>query len=319
MAVDPGLATCFAAVAEAKSFTQAAVRLGLTQPQVSLRIAKLEHQLGFPLLARTTRQVELTQLGKSFLPYAEDIARACEAAKTFAMSLESRQANVFRVGSPEVSLAQHVRRELIIGFMDRYPRIQLDTCIMNLRVLWDKLISGELDAVLSYKVVVNSRRPPIPHGCDEVPLLHTIGHICVPKESPLAKLKVLRPEDLTGQSMVISPGKDCPNVIEDLEAALRRMGVSISLAPETHRSTLEYMARARRLLSFQWCEPGVAPPPAPADMVVLPLENDLFVLELSIMTQRGSRSMLARRFVEMAKEVAARHVQKEFEPVAQAS
>lgn len=319
MSVDPGLATCFAAVAEAKSFTQAAVRLGLTQPQVSLRIAKLEHQLGFPLLARTTRQVELTQMGKSFLPYAQDIARACDAARAFAASLESRQAKVFRVGSPEISLAQHVRRELLIGFMDRYPRIQLDTCIMNLRVLWDKLIHGELDAVLSYKVVVNGRRPPSPQGCDEVPLLHTVGHICVPKESPLAKLKVLSSQDLAGQSMVISPGKDCPNVIEDLEISLRRMGVNTCMAPETHRPTLEYMAQSRRLLCFQWTERGVPPPPAPDEMVVLPLEDDLFVLELSIMTQRGSRSMLARRFIDMAKEVAASHAHDEFAPVARAS
>jgi DNA-binding transcriptional LysR family regulator len=316
MTVDPSLAACFAAVAEAKSFTRAAVRLGLTQPQVSLRIAKLEHQLGFPVLARTTRQVELTQLGRSFLPYADDIVRACNAAQTFAASVESQQANVLRMGSPEVSLAQNVRSELVKTFMDRYPRARLDIRVANLRILWDQLVADELDVVLNYNIIVNGRRPPVLPGCEETPLLQRIGYVCVPQENPLAKRDALRISDLAGQSIVISPGNDCPNAIEQLRHALTRMGVRITLAPETHRATLEHMAVARRMLYFIWAGPdGLNVKPQPG-MVMLSVEDSPFVLELSVLSQRASQSMLKRRFVDMASDLAATYWNNDNRPPA---
>ena len=322
MAVDPSLAACFAAVAEAKSFTRAAVRLGLTQPQVSLRIAKLEHQLGFPLLARTTRQVELTQLGRSFLPYADDIVRACNAAQAFAASVESQQANVLRMGSPEVSLAQNVRSDLVKTFMDRYPRVRLDIQVSNLRLLWDKLVADELDVVLNYNIIVNGRRPPVLPGCEEIPLLQRIGYVCVPHENPLSRRDVLRVSDLAGQAMVISPGKDCPNAIEQLRHALVRMGANITLAPETHRATLEHMAVARRMLYFIWSGPDDAHKARPQPgMIKLAVENSPFVLELGILFQRASQGMLTRRFIDMAREVAAGYRERTHAPgpVARAS
>jgi DNA-binding transcriptional LysR family regulator len=53
----------FCAVVERKSFSQAAERLGVTQPAVSLQIRSLEERLGTQLLDRSGRRVEPTEAG----------------------------------------------------------------------------------------------------------------------------------------------------------------------------------------------------------------------------------------------------------------
>ncbi len=54
----------FCAVVERKSFSQAAERLGVSQPAVSLQIRSLEQRLGQQLLDRSGRRVEPTEAGK---------------------------------------------------------------------------------------------------------------------------------------------------------------------------------------------------------------------------------------------------------------
>jgi len=61
---------CAVAVGEELHFTRAAQRLHLDQSALSRHILKLEAKLGFKLFVRSARGVELTDAGKSFLPFA---------------------------------------------------------------------------------------------------------------------------------------------------------------------------------------------------------------------------------------------------------
>src|SRR6184192_4942923 len=63
MIMDTRQLAAFCAVVERKSFSQAAERLGVTQPAVSLQIRSLEQRLGRRLLDRSGRQVEPTEAG----------------------------------------------------------------------------------------------------------------------------------------------------------------------------------------------------------------------------------------------------------------
>jgi DNA-binding transcriptional LysR family regulator len=56
----------FCAVVERKSFSQAAERLGVTQPAISLQVRSLEKRLGRKLLDRSGRRVEPTEAGLAF-------------------------------------------------------------------------------------------------------------------------------------------------------------------------------------------------------------------------------------------------------------
>ena len=68
--------TCFQSVAQTLSFTGTARRLGIPQSTVSRQINDLESQLGVRLFYRTKRDVQLTQEGQTFLPYAGEILEA---------------------------------------------------------------------------------------------------------------------------------------------------------------------------------------------------------------------------------------------------
>src|SRR5213593_811143 len=63
MLMDTRQLAAFCAVVERKSFSQAAERLGVTQPAVSLQIRSLEQRLGQQLLDRSGRRVEPTEAG----------------------------------------------------------------------------------------------------------------------------------------------------------------------------------------------------------------------------------------------------------------
>ena len=63
----------FLEVGELGSFTAAADRLAISQPALTTTINQMEDLLGVALLKRTTRRVELTDIGADFLPIARDI------------------------------------------------------------------------------------------------------------------------------------------------------------------------------------------------------------------------------------------------------
>ncbi len=75
----------FIALADLGSFSEAADVLFLAQSTLSRHIQALEKELGSQLFRRTTRRVELTELGKKYYPYAKRMVEAedeCEAALT---------------------------------------------------------------------------------------------------------------------------------------------------------------------------------------------------------------------------------------------
>ena len=68
----------FCAVIEKKSFSQAAERLGVTQPAVSLQIRALEKRLGVQLVDRSGRRVEPTEAGQRLYRSAQRVLAAEE-------------------------------------------------------------------------------------------------------------------------------------------------------------------------------------------------------------------------------------------------
>ncbi|ADL51157.1 LysR family transcriptional regulator [Clostridium cellulovorans] len=63
----------FVILAETRNFSKAAKKLNIVQSTVSNRIGELEKYLQVPLFNRTNKNVELTQFGTNFLPYAKRV------------------------------------------------------------------------------------------------------------------------------------------------------------------------------------------------------------------------------------------------------
>jgi len=139
---DLGELSAFAIVAEERSFTRAAVRLGVSQSALSHSIRGLEKRLGLQLLARTTRSVSATAGGAALLqelgPALERIERAVAEAK----KQRERPAGRIRIITPRTATRLVILPKLA-EFVRNYPEIALEVTSSNDPV---DLVAGEYDA-----------------------------------------------------------------------------------------------------------------------------------------------------------------------------
>jgi DNA-binding transcriptional LysR family regulator len=118
----------FAKVVEAKSFSEAARRLGMPVSTVSRRVADLEDQLGARLLDRSTRNLRLTDLGSEVL---EHVQRSAEASEAVAGIVSDRMANVsgkLRLSAPP-SISDTLLSPLVTAFQASYPNVRVQILI----------------------------------------------------------------------------------------------------------------------------------------------------------------------------------------------
>jgi DNA-binding transcriptional LysR family regulator len=76
----------FLALAREGGFSKAAQQRAISQPAFSRRIKSLEEWLGTPLVDRRSHSIVLTPAGERLRPFAEEILRQLEAARTDALS-----------------------------------------------------------------------------------------------------------------------------------------------------------------------------------------------------------------------------------------
>lgn len=112
-------------LAETRSYTQAARRLGISKASVSSRIAELERTAGVPLVRRTTRSVGLTQAGQQLAD--ETRAAFDRIAQSFAgiRDLAGTPRGLLRVTAP-VALGRQYVAPSLPAFLQRYPEIRLE-------------------------------------------------------------------------------------------------------------------------------------------------------------------------------------------------
>ena len=139
---DLGELAAFAVVAEERSFTRAAVRLGISQSALSHSMRGLEKRLGLQLLARTTRSVSPTAAGTALLqdltPALERIERSLAEARKRRESPTGR----IRLIIPRTA-AYMVLLPKLARFARTYPEIVLEVTSSYDPV---DLVAGEYDA-----------------------------------------------------------------------------------------------------------------------------------------------------------------------------
>jgi DNA-binding transcriptional LysR family regulator len=138
-----GALAVFAVVAEERSFTRAALRLGVSRSAVSHLMQALEERLGLRLLSRTTRAVAVTEPGQRLLarlgPALGDIGTALLEAG----QLRHTPAGVIRLIAPPIVLSTLLSPKLA-AFTRAYPDIVLD--ITSEDDTRGDLVAGRYDA-----------------------------------------------------------------------------------------------------------------------------------------------------------------------------
>lgn len=114
----------FAAVADARSFTQGARRLGVSSAQVSKLVARLENRLGARLLNRTTRDVSLTDTGRAYLERARTVLEDFEALEGSVRD-QSGPRGLLKISAP-FSFGASQLTPALLDFAAAYPEVSLD-------------------------------------------------------------------------------------------------------------------------------------------------------------------------------------------------
>lgn len=135
---------CFVAVAEELSFRRAADRLVLSQPALSRQIQRLEQILGFAVLARTTRSVELTAAGAVFLERAREVLTLCADARHAGAEVASGARGRVRVGFTTVA-AIGALAPWLTTMRSSYPDIELALREARSADQLELLLRGRLD------------------------------------------------------------------------------------------------------------------------------------------------------------------------------
>ena len=115
----------FLAVAQERSFTRAAARLGLSQSTLSHTIRGLESRLGVRLLTRTTRSVAPTEAGEQLMrnvgPKLEEIAADLAAVREF----RDKPAGTIRITAIDVAADLHLWPKLR-PLLKTYPDLKIE-------------------------------------------------------------------------------------------------------------------------------------------------------------------------------------------------
>lgn len=120
----------FIQVAQERSFTRAAAKLGMSQSALSHAIKTLEKRLNARLLSRTTRSVNLTRLGEELMTYLEPRITQMDQELTELLQSSNRPSGYLRLSVGEHA-AQTVLWPKLKLFLQRYPHIQVEMVVNN--------------------------------------------------------------------------------------------------------------------------------------------------------------------------------------------
>ena len=115
----------FAVVADERSFTKAALKLGLSRSAISHSVLALEERLGLRLLARTTRSVAPTEAGERLLSRLRPALHDIQASLAEVGQLRAKAAGTVRLIAPPMAVAMNVWSK-IAKFARDYPDVVLD-------------------------------------------------------------------------------------------------------------------------------------------------------------------------------------------------
>lgn len=144
--LDPVWLKTFLTVAETRSFTRAADRLGLRQSTVSQHIRKLEQATTQQLFQRDTHSVELTPDGDAMIGFAHNVIETIDRAMSYFTDGELR--GRVRFGASE-DFVVGALPEILRGFRRSHPRVDLELTVALSGALHEQLRAGELDLVLA--------------------------------------------------------------------------------------------------------------------------------------------------------------------------
>lgn len=205
---------CFLTVADTLNYASAAQLLNISQPAVSRQIMQLEKELGVTLFTRTTRNVVLTDSGKSFLIDARDIVNRMNISRIHLQKNETRAYQILNIAcsdDSDLDFFTTVFRRCKTQFPELKPYVRVIPQKQILRLFRE----NELDVVLSYKQDIFLSRE-----IEFLPLFQDAVCCVVSDQHPFAGRKSLTKSDLYSDNLIVCNSSAQPPAIQELQKEL---------------------------------------------------------------------------------------------------
>jgi DNA-binding transcriptional LysR family regulator len=207
----------FCEVVERRSFSQAAERLGVTQPAVSLQVRALEKRLGTQLLDRSGRRVEPTESGLKLYRSAQRLlALEEEIEGELADEATGELGGTLEIGA-STGPGGVVLAQLLCQFAEAHPRINVALSVFDTQTVVERVAERTLELG-----VVGAA--PRHRGVEYEPFLRdTVVLACPPGHAFADRTVTL--EQLKGEQLIVM--QDGAGVRQMIEDELRGAGMRL--------------------------------------------------------------------------------------------
>ncbi len=285
----------FVAVAEELHFGRAAARLSIVQPSLSQQIRQLEDELGFPLLRRTRRSVELTDAGKAFLTAAQHVLAEVQEAKRIAQ--RAYRGEVGRLVVGYISSSTYDLLPLILrAYRERFPHIEV--------ALRELTTQEQVRALEEERIHVGLLRLPISTAMIRVDVVGREPIVCVlPEEHPLAAHERIPVSMLADEPFVLQP----PQRGSGYYVQLMRLCLASGFSP----NVIQEVSEMHTIVSLVAAGMGVSLVPLSTQnirsqgVVYRELEGGTIMTEMAVAWKRDVHSAIIQNFLAVAREIAS--------------
>ncbi len=225
MNVSPRQLQAFVAVAECQSFAEAATRIHMSQPALSIAIKKLEDTVGGKLLLRTTRTLALTPEGQAFLPVARRLLADWDDALGDLHNLFAKKKGKLAIAAMP-SFAANQLPEVLSDYHRQFPNINVLVDDVVAEAVVEQVRSGRAEVGVAFT-------PDDGADLDFRPLFTDRFVAVMPADHPLAVRESIRWRALADYPLLLLQRPS--SIRYQLEQSLKATGLPVNVAFEAHQ------------------------------------------------------------------------------------
>lgn len=282
----------FVVIAELGGFSKAAEHLHVTQTALTRRLQKLESYLGLRLLDRTTRYVELTPVGRDFLPQAKAIVGEMTIAVGRLKDMSKHGRGSFTLACVP-SMASHVLPEAIRRYAKLHPgnRIRLiDTSAFEVR---DAVLHGQAELGIG---IPTDRHPDLVEALlFEEPLMFFCR-----EEHPLSRRTAVTWADMHEAELIVVSSMTATRIFMDYQLAKRGISLNGAYEVQHHATAVSLVAAGvgTAILPASTLEEGARP-----GVCRIPLKGPVVKRKVALIRRHNATlSPAANAFLELLME-----------------
>lgn len=276
------------AVAHTGSFTLAAESLFITQSALSGLIRELEQSLGMRLVDRSTRKVNLSEVGRSIYPLIDKIIHDLDGVLSDVADLKALKKGSIRIAAPQL-MASALLPEVIAAYSAEHPEISVKLVDCMVESVTSRVFSGEVDFGVGPERDPNS--DIIATRLFELPFMAVF-----PAGHPLQQLAEIRWTDIVSYPVISLQGQFTERLLADLRRANREL-------PHSPTSEVAFMSTALAMVSaglgVTVCIPYAASLVRLYQLEMRPLSDPEVTRRFYVLTRNGhTRSPATQSFID---------------------